>query len=446
MTVTWFLIAISILVAVHEFGHFYVARRCGVKVLRFSIGFGPRIFSVRDRSGTEFALSAIPLGGYVKMLDEREGEVEEADRHLSYNSKSVFARIAIAAAGPLANILLAFVFYWAILLNGTIVYSPVIGSVEEGSLAQQAGLAEGQEIVSVDGKATPGRREVSLALINRLGESGDIRIVAKYPGDELTYESYLKITNWMRGTEEPDPLSGLGLRFYYPPLGKAIGQVVEDGAAYEAGFQVGDELLTVNGRDITGWKEWVDLVRSSPSIELSVDVGRAGSIQSLTLVPKRTEKDGEVYGYVGMGVQLPVMPENMRRIVHYNLFEAFVRAASETSDAVSFVFVSLKKLILSQISIKNLSGPIGIAKVAADQAQYGFWAFVSFMAHVSVILAVINMLPIPVLDGGHILFCVVEWVKGSPLSERIQLLGLKAGMTLLMCVMVVAFYNDILRL
>ena len=446
MTLTWFLVAISILVAVHEFGHFYVARRCGVKVLRFSIGFGPRLFSFRDRSGTEFALSAIPLGGYVKMLDEREVDVAEGERHLSYNSKSVAQRIAIAAAGPLANILLAFVFYWAILLNGTVVYSPVIGQVETGSLAHQAGLAEGQEIVSIDGQATPGRREVAMALINRLGETGEIRIVAQYPEDSLSYESVVKIEQWMRGVEEPDPLAGLGLSFYYPPLGKSIGQIVDASAAESAGFQVGDELLEVEGTPLSGWEQWVDIVRAHPESPLDVLVERDGAILGLTLIPAISEQNGESFGYAGMGVKLPVMPENMRRIVHYGPFDAMLRASTETMDTVGFVFISLKKLILSQISIKNLSGPIGIAKVAADQAQYGFWAFVSFMAHISVILAVINMLPIPVLDGGHILFCVVEWIKGSPLSERVQLLGLKAGMALLMCVMVVAFYNDILRL
>lgn len=446
MTVTWFLIAISILVAVHEFGHFYVARRCGIKVLRFSIGFGPKLFAVRDRSGTEFALSAIPLGGYVKMLDEREGNVDESERHLSHNSKSVQARIAVAAAGPLANIILAFVFYWAILLNGTVVYSPVIGSVEEGSLAHHAGLAEGQEIISVDGEATQGRREVVLALINRLGESGDIRVLAKYPDDDLSYESVVKISDWMRGVEEPDPLAGLGIQFYYPPLGKEVGQLIEDGAAVKAGFQVGDELVAVDGRELRDWQQWVEIIRANPETELSIEVLRADQMIALNLTPAQKSENGETIGYAGMGVKLPKMPENMRRVVHYNVFEALGRAADETAEAVSFVFISLKKLVLGEISIKNLSGPIGIAKVAADQAQYGFWAFISFMAHVSVILAVINMLPIPVLDGGHILFYVVEWIKGSPVSESMQLMGLKAGMALLMCVMVVAFYNDILRL
>lgn len=446
MTVMWFLIAISILVAIHEFGHFYVARRCGVKVLRFSIGFGPRLLAFSDKRGTEFALSAIPLGGYVKMLDEREAEVAESERAFAYNNKSVGRRIAIAAAGPAANIVLAFLLYWAILLNGTVAYSPTIGEIKTGSLAEQAGLSVGQEIISVDGQVTESRRDVVLALVNRLGESGEINIVAQHPGDSLTYESPVRIERWMRGTEDPDPLSGLGIQFYYPPLGKTIGQVIPGGAAEAAGFQVGDELLEAEGVQLDTWEAWVELVRSNPGNELEVWVARDGEELSLVLTPEPKSENGKRHGVAGVGVELPRMPEDMRKIISYGPVEALFEASRETMEAVNFVFVSLKKLLLTEISIKNLSGPIGIAKVAADQAQYGFWAFLSFLAHVSVVLAVLNILPIPMLDGGHILFCLVEWVKGSPLSERAQMMGIKAGMALLMCVMVVAFYNDILRL
>lgn len=447
MTVFWFLLAISILVAIHEFGHFYVARRCGVKVLRFSIGFGSRLFTFSDKKGTEFAFSAIPLGGYVKMLDEREAPVEEHERHLSYNSKTVWQRIAIAAAGPAANVILAFLLYFAILLNGTVVYAPVIGDVADNSPASQAGLASGQEIISVDGQATPSRRDVAMALLNRLGETGTIDIVAKYPNDDLVYDSPVRISEWLRGEEEPDPVKGLGLSFYYPPLGTSIGQVVPGSAAESAGFQVGDKLLQADGVAISDWQAWVELVQANPSRAIDVRLLRNESEVQVRLIPESQITDeGGFIGKAGLGVQLPTMPEEMRKIVYYGPFEALVEASGETMDSVGFVFLSLKKLLLGEISIKNLSGPIGIAKVAADQAQYGFWAFMSFLAHVSIVLAVLNILPIPVLDGGHILFCLVEWVKGQPLSEQAQLMGVKAGMALLLCVMMVAFYNDILRL
>ncbi|WP_096087294.1 RIP metalloprotease RseP [Agaribacterium haliotis] len=446
-TVMWFLLAISILVAIHEFGHFYVARRCGVKVLRFSIGFGPRLLAFTDKKGTEFALSAIPLGGYVKMLDEREAPVDEAELDAAYNRKSVGQRIAIAAAGPAANLILAFVLYWALLMHGTVVYSPVIGEVKAGSLAQQAGLEAGQEIVAVDGELTPGRRDVRLALLKRLGESGELLISARYSEDGLTYESPIRIQNWLNDIEEPQPLQALGLQFYYPPLGRTVGQVLGGGAAERAGFEIGDKLLAADGEPLTSWEQWVELIKSHPGKPLDVVVERDGEPVSLALLPdQKLDQDGFSYGYAGIGVELPAMPEHMRRLVSYNPLEALGAAFGETWEATTFVFISLKKLLVAEISIKNLSGPIGIAKVAADQAQYGFWAFMSFLAHVSVVLAVLNLLPIPVLDGGHILFCLAEWVKGSPLSEKAQLIGYKAGMAVLMCLMVVAFYNDILRL
>ncbi len=453
MTVLWFLIAISILVAIHEYGHFIVARLCGVKVLRFSIGFGPRLIRYEDKQGTEYALSAIPLGGYVKMLDEREMEVEENELHQSFNRKSVGKRISIAAAGPAANIILAFLLYWAIFLNGTTALSPVIGKVKSDSLAAQAGLAAGQEIISVDGEVTRSRRDVALALLNRLGQTGEISIVATYPESQhevsrgLTYESAVLIDSWMKGAEEPDPLAGLGISFFVPESDTSIAEVLEDSAAAEAGLQNGDRFVEIQGQAVITGEDWVDVVAANPGNTLRVVVDRAGKEWVIDLTPRPIKQaDGATVGQAGVLINRHPYPAEMVRRQSYSLFDAAKQAGLETWETTGFVFLSLKKLIVNEISIKNLSGPIGIAKVAADQAKYGFWAFVSFLAHISVVLAVLNILPIPVLDGGHILFCVVEWVKGSPLSERIQLLGVKAGMVLLLCVMVVAFYNDILRL
>ena len=449
MTTIWFLIAISILVAIHEYGHFIVARLCGVKVLRFSIGFCPRLLKFTGKQGTEFAISAVPLGGYVKMLDEREMDVDEDEKHLSYNSKRVEKRIAIAAAGPLANVLLAFVLYWAIFLNGTTALSPEIGMVKPGSLAAQAGLAQGQEIVSVDGVATHSRRDVALALINRLGESGDIAITTKYPneaGDQYQYNSVVRIDSWLRGTEEPDPLSELGIEFFTPASHTEVLAVGPESRAEAAGFIKGDRFLVIDGQIVTTGEDWVSVVEANPDTVLDVLVDRNGVELALRLKPEPVTVGGKIIGRAGVSIARDPYPSSMVRRQEYSILEASIEGAVETYETIGFVFLSLKKLVVGEISIKNLSGPIGIAKVAADQAQYGFWAFISFLAHVSVVLAVLNMLPVPVLDGGHILFCVVEWVKGSPLSERVQLLGFKAGMALLLSVMVVAFYNDILRL
>jgi len=447
-TIVWFLVSICILVAIHEFGHFYVARRCGVKVIRFSIGFGKRLVRWTDAKGTEFAISAIPLGGYVKMLDEREMDVADEDKPHSFNSKSVGQRIAIAAAGPLANFILALFIYWvSFFFHGTTAYSPVIGAVEPGSIAAQARLEAGQEIISIDGQATPSRRAVGLHLLNRLGETGEIVFTVKYPDSDYKYESKAMLDGWLKGSEAPDPIGGLGLTFYIPSIVPVIDSVVEDSAAATAGVLPGDTVVEVDKLAIATWSEWVEYVRARPEVEMTVVVEREGLRVPLSLTPKLlTTEDGERYGLAGVRVVVPTFPESMVRRKDYGLVDSAGFAGKETWDMAGFVLLSMKKLILGQISTKNLSGPIGIAKVAASHAEHGFWAFLSFLAHLSIVLGVLNLLPIPVLDGGHILFCLVEWVKGSPVSENVQMMGLKMGMIMIFGVMIIAFYNDILRL
>ncbi len=447
-TVIWFLVAICILVPVHEFGHFYAMRRFGVKVLRFSVGFGHRIFTCKDSQGTEFALSAIPLGGYVKPLDERNGDVAEEERELTLGAKTVWQRIIIYAAGPVANFVLAVFFYWFILvIKGTTSYSPVIGKVEPESLAAQAGLVSGQEIIAIDGEATPTRKAVAMSLLGRLGESGAIRFTSKYPDSNLQYESEAQLDGWLRGAESPDPIAGLGIQFYYPPIPKVIDQVLPASAAAKAGFESGDTLLMMDGEDVASWEAWVALVRDRPNTLIDVVVDRGGERVDIMLVPEAVSgADGETIGRAGVSVQLPRLPEEMVRRYEYNPLTALTSGLKETWDSSVFVLVSMKKLVFGEISTKNLSGPIGIAKVAASHAEHGFWAFLSFLAHLSIVLGVLNLLPIPILDGGHIVFCLIEWVKGSPVSQEVQAWSLNVGIIMLFGVMVIAFYNDILRL
>jgi regulator of sigma E protease len=446
MTVIWFLVAITILVGIHEFGHFYVARLCGVKVLRFSIGMGNVVWSWHSSKGTEFAISAFPIGGYVKMLDERVEEVAEEERSQAYNSKSVWQRIAIAAAGPAANIVLAVLVYWAIFLNGTIGFTPDLGEVEPGSPAGLAGMESGQRILSVDGRPTPGRRDVNMALIDRLGESGEIQFVLEYPGsgDGYTYESHVVIDEWLRGEVKPDPIKALGLSFYYPSPGTKMAVIQPDQPAHHAGMLVGDEVVRVNGVNVEDWGHLVEIVHANPERRLDVVVLRQGREESLTIVPRSIEVDGSRRGFVGFSPERPVWPDEMVIKQKYGFFGSSQEAVSETWSTTGLVFLSIKKLLVGEISAKNLSSFVGIAKVAADHARYGFWSFLEFLAHLSVALAVLNILPIPVLDGGHIMYCLAEWVKGSPVSERVQAIGMQIGMAFLLCVMAFALYNDTL--
>lgn len=441
-TVLWFLVAIVVLVTIHEFGHFYVARRCGVRVLRFSIGFGKVLLSRRDRQGTEYSISAIPLGGYVKMLDEREGEVKPEDLPYAFTQKNVWQRIAIVAAGPIANFLLAIVLFWVLLIPGKTDFVPVVDAVEPGSIAADAGLEPGQEIVSIDGEETPTQQAVVRHLINRLGETGSIEFSVRYPDADWVYSSDAWLEDWLKGEEEPDPLAGIGLTFRLPPV--LVGQVLVGEPAEAAGFQVGDRIVSADGNPMDGWQTWRDHVSQRPNQRVETRVERNGESVQLAVTPREeTNAEGEVIGVVGLGGK---WDEDYLRQYHYSLPQALVQAVVETGDMTLFVLTSIKKLLVGEISTKNLSGPITIAKVAGSSAQSGWVSFVSFLALLSVSLGVFNLLPIPVLDGGHLLYYIIELVKGSPVSDKVQLMGYQVGLFLVVGVMILAIYNDVLRL
>ena len=445
-TIVIALLTLGILVAFHEFGHFWVARRCGVKVLRFSIGFGKAIWQTTDRYGTEYTIAAIPLGGYVKMLDEREGDVDPSERASAFNCQSVWKRIAIVSAGPLANFLLAILVFWGLFLRGESGLVPVIDEVEPNTPAYYAGLESGQEIVSVDGRETPTVNALNFGLLERLGDTGEIEIAARYPGSDVVYSSSAPINRWLAGVENPDPLSGLGITLEMPVILAVVDEITPEGPAERAGFLPGDEIVAADGQTISDWSDWVDYVRSRPGSRLVATVIRDGMRLPIEVVPERRSLEGGDIGSVGMSVRLPAFPEDRVRTFERGPLEALVAAVTRTLDLTLFTFESMIKMLKGLISPDNLSGPITIAQIAASSAESGLLSWLSFLALLSVSLGALNLLPIPVLDGGHLLFYGIEAISGRAVPERIQVYGYQLGFVLVLSLMAFALYNDVARL
>lgn len=462
------IVTLSILVTFHEFGHYWVARLCGVHVIRFSVGFGRPIFSKRGPApeipappahqtiasrtnepleGTEFAVAAIPLGGYVKMLDEREGFVADDIKHMAFNRKPVMQRIAIVAAGPIANFILAIAAYWLLFSVGVTGVVPRLGDIDPASPAGQAQLKSGHEIVSVDGRETQTWSDVNIRLFERLGESGVIDVEVRDPAStDFTTHHRIRVNNWLVGVDEPNPTADLGLALYYPDIPPRIGQVIEGGRAEAGGLLAGDEVVSIDGETIDNWQTFVETIQQHPEQPLEFEVLRQDELVWLDVTPGATNRDGAEVGYIGAAREAITLPEDMQRRVAYPIHIALLQAGSKTWDVTVFTLNSIKKMIMGAISPKNLSGPITIAQVANATAQSGLESFIGFIALLSISLGVLNLLPIPVLDGGHLLYYFVELIAGRPVPERIQVLGLQMGMFLIFSIMILAFYNDLTRL
>ncbi len=442
-TVLWFLIAIGILVVVHEYGHYLAARLAGVKVLRFSIGFGKPLVSRRfGRDQTEWTLSALPFGGYVKMLDEREGEVPAAEAHRSFNRATVWRRIGIVIAGPAANFLLAIVFYWALLLHGLPALKPMIGEPPAGTPAAQAGLAAGDEISRVNGTDTPSFQDLRLNLL-RAGVAGEPIELELADGRSVRLGAVpIETENLERDTLRP-----LGIVRFDPVIAPVIGQVLPDGAAARAGFQPGDRLLAANGEAVANWQDWVQRVRQHPAKPLRIEFERQGQRGELTVVPDAVDEAGQRVGKIGAG---PEVDESVRATlmteVRYGPVEALWRGATKTWDMSVFTLEMMGRMVLGQVSWRNLSGPLTIADYAGQSATLGWISFVGFLALVSVSLGVLNLLPIPLLDGGHLMYYVAEVLTGRAVSERTMEIGSRIGMALLLLMMSFALFNDLQRL
>ncbi|MBY5943229.1 RIP metalloprotease RseP [Halomonas sp. DP5N14-9] len=441
------IVVLGLLVTFHEFGHFWVARRCGVKVLRFSVGFGSPLWSRFDRHGTEFAIAAIPLGGYVKMLDEREGEVPEDQLDQAFNRKSVWARMAIVAAGPLANFLLALVAYWALFVAGTTTVVPVVGDVAPQTPAAEAGLESGMELTAIGGETVRSWDEVNLKLVAAIGASGSLEIEAREEGSSASRSYRAPVENWLVGQDPPAPLATLGIAPWRPDMPAVIGQVMEGEPAAEAGLQAGDRVLSIDDQVVSDWPDLVERVRARPGQTLSLEVERNGESKALSLTPRINRlDDGSEIGYIGAGVAPVDWPQQYQREIRYGPLDAVGQAASRTAEMTLLTFDAVRKMVVGLISPTNLSGPITIARIAGDTARSGLESFINFMAYLSISLGVLNLLPIPVLDGGHLLYYLVEAVRGRPVSERTQAVGLKVGLALVGTLMIMALYFDVMRL
>lgn len=442
----FFLIALGILIAVHEYGHFWVARKCGVKVERFSIGFGKAIWQKTGKDGTEYTLAMIPLGGYVKMLDERVDDVPPALREQAFNNRPLWQRSAIVAAGPVANFLFAVVAYWLVALIGVPAVKPVIGDVAPQSIAAQAGIEPGMELTEVSGIKTPDWESVNFQLIAHIGD--DEMTLAVKPDEHAAYaiEKKLDLENWSFDPESESALRTLGMTPFRPEITKSIAQVIEGSAAERAGLLVGDELLSLNNSEVSDWTSVVETIRANPGESLPLLVSRGGVELSLTLVPDTNEQDGKAIGYAGFAPKVEPWPESHKLVLQHGPLDAIPAALDKTWQVVTLTAGMIKKLFTGDVAVKNLSGPISIAKGAGMTADFGLVYFLSFLALISVNLGIINLLPLPVLDGGHLLFFGIEAVTRRPVSERVQDMGYRVGTAVIVTLMAVAIFNDFARL
>ena len=438
-----FVVAILLLVSLHEFGHYIVARWCGVKVLRFSVGFG-KPFWKKQRGDTEWCLAPIPLGGYVKMVDTREGEVAEADLPYAFDKQPPLKRIAIVVAGPLVNLILAVLLYVASFnLYGVTEVKPWVGTVESDSLAAKSGFQVGDRITSINGKAVHDWMDAQTELVIAL-QAGNVTVGVQDAQGVAT----ARIMDVEANPASVDAATqGQGVGIWPIKVKSELSQVLPNSAAERAGLKAGDKVIAVNGQKLLGWKDWVDVIKASPGKDLRLDVQRQGQMLSLMLRPDSEDKGQQLEGKAGVAASIDndweAQVKTQREV---GIGESVVLAAQKTWNLSALTLKFLGKLIMGEASIKGISGPVSIGEMAGKSAMMGLETYIQFLAVISISLGVMNLLPIPVLDGGHLLYYIIEWVRGKPLSEHVQTVGLKIGLCIMGLFMLVAFFNDFTRI
>lgn len=448
ITIVAFVVALGCLIVVHEFGHYLVARACGVKVLRFSVGFGrPLWIRKLGRDATEWVVAAFPLGGYVKMLDEREGPVAREDLPRAFNRQSVWRRIAIVVAGPAANFLLAIALYWGLFMHGVPGIKPVIGEPPPATVARSVGFAEGDTLVKIGEEAVATWQDARWILLKRAVEKSVITVEVRGTAGNIEWRK-LDLSGLTAADLDGDFLRALGLTRLPLKLKPVIGELTSGGTAQRAGLKAGDEIVTIGNQRIGFWDEVVRSVRSRPGVPLIIEVRRSGVLQpAIPVTPEVVLENGQKIGRIGAA---PLVDRSalagMIVEVRYGPWESLVKALIKTWDTSAFSLKMLGKMIMGEVSLKNLSGPITIADYAGQSAQSGVASYLLFLALISISLGVLNLLPIPLLDGGHLMYYVLEIFKGRPISERVIEIGQHAGMALLFILMAFALYNDITRL
>jgi regulator of sigma E protease len=443
ITLLAFLVAIGLLVTFHELGHYSVAKLCGVKVLRFSIGFG-KPFYTWNMFDTEWAVCPVLLGGYVRMLDEREAAVPEADRHRSFNVQSPLRRMAIVAAGPLANLLLAALLYWVVVAHGVVQMRPWVGTVVAESPAASAGFQPGDRLLAVNGQSVTNWNEARLAMLDAMADMTRVLNVAVQTpsGPVLRKVDVPRFKERYARALESGEIGALPVRYL-----AVVGSLEPGGVAQTAGLKSGDRLLSVDGQPLSSWQGWVSVIRDNPGKLLNLSIERAGKVMNIPLRPALLQLEEGFVGHIGAGPQIDSKwLQTLQYTQRADVLPAALQAVQKTGDTSWMSLKFLGRMLIGESSMDNLSGPLVIANIAGQTARQGLIAYLEFLALISVSIGVLNLLPIPVLDGGHLMYYTAELIRGKPLSERIQQLGQRFGFSLLIALMAFAMFNDISRL